>query len=100
MPGHIEVLFTKVRFSLLKFPVVTRRYEGSPYEERHGKFCDSNLIENEFHYLLVCKKFQAIMEKYIPDYFWKYLQEYKLVPLLQSKDVNLLNKCLRIFALF
>ena len=89
----IKVLFTKLRFSLLKFPVVTGRYEGIPYDERHCTFCNTNLIGNEFHYLLVCKEFQAIREKYVPDYFWKYLKEYKLDSLLQSKDLNLLNKC-------
>ena len=93
MSGNNKVLFTKLRFSLLKFPVVTGRYEGIPYDERHCTFCNTNLIGNEFHYLLVCKKFQAIREKYIPDYFWKYPKEYKLVSLLQSKDLNLLNKC-------
>ena len=83
--GHNKVLFTKLRFSLLKFPVVTGRYEGIPYDERHCTFCNTNLIGNEFHYLLVCKKFQAIREKYIADYFWKYPKEYKLVSLLHRQ---------------
>ena len=69
MSGHNKVLFTKLCFSLLKFPVVTGRYEGIPYDERHCTFCNTNLIGNEFHYLLVCKKFQAIREKYIPIIF-------------------------------
>ena len=92
MSGHNKVLFTKHRFSLLKFPVVTGQYEGIPYDERHCTFCNTNLIGNEFHHLLVCKKFQAIREKCILDYFWKYPKEYKLVSPFQSKDLNLLNK--------
>ena len=67
MSGHNKVLFTKPGFNLLKFPVVTGRYEGVLYDERHCTFFNANLIGNEFHYLLVCKKFQDLRERYIPD---------------------------------
>ena len=63
MSGNNKVLFTKLRFSLLKFPVVTGRYEGIPYDERHCTFCNTNLIGNEFLYLLVCKKISSDKRK-------------------------------------
>ena len=92
MSRHNKVLFTKLHFGLLKFPVITGRYEGILYDERNCTFCNTNLIGNEFHYFLICKNFQVIREKYIPSYFWKYPEEYKMVSLLQSKDLNLRNK--------
>ena len=63
MSGHNKVLLTKLRFSLLKFPVVTGRYEGIPSDEKHCTFCNTSLIGYEFHYLLVCKKISSYKGK-------------------------------------
>ena len=92
LSGQNKSIFTKLRLSLLKFPVTTGRYDDIPYEQRYCTFCDEHLIGDEFHYTLVCKNFSDLRSEYIPEYFWKYPNKQKLVILLNSKDKKLICK--------
>ena len=92
LSGQNKSIFTKLRLSLLKFPVTTGRYDDIPYEQRYCTFCDEHLIGDEFHCTLVCKNFNDLRSEYIPEYFWKYPNKQKLVILLNSKDKKLICK--------
>ena len=75
LSGQNKCIFTKLRLSLLKFPVTPGRYDDIPYEQRYCTFCDEHLIGDEFHYILVCKNFNDLRNEYIPEYFWEVSQQ-------------------------
>ena len=45
---------TERRLGMLNLEIVLGRYEGIPLEERVCKLCDSGLVEDEMHFVLVC----------------------------------------------
>ena len=53
------------------FPVEIGRWHHSyaPYESRRCNLCSLNELGNEFHYLLVCPKFDDLRVKYVQRYF-------------------------------
>ena len=48
---------TKLRLGILNLEVVLGRYEGIPHEEHFCKLCDSGLVEDKMHFVLVCNYF-------------------------------------------
>lgn len=49
-------LFTKFRVSDHKLEIETGRYQNIPRDKRLCKFCNSNEIDDEYHFLLNCNK--------------------------------------------
>ena len=86
----------KYRYQFVKF--ITRNHNLAvvtggwhkprpiPYEERQCQTC--NVIEDEFHVVLQCRKFNALRKRYVPEYFWCRPSVYKLLQLLSSTDVK------------
>jgi hypothetical protein len=54
--------------------------------------CYDNLIEDEYHFILVCKKYDNIRKAYIKLYYWRRPSSFKLVQLLSAHNVKELNK--------
>ena len=50
-----------------------------------------NLIEDEYHFILVCKKYDNIRKAYIKPYYWRRPSSFKLVQLLSAHNVKELN---------
>ena len=46
------------RLSAHKLEIEVRRYKAIPVKEGICKKCNDYLVEDEFHFLLVCKKFK------------------------------------------
>ena len=53
--------------------------------------CHDNLIEDEYHFILVCKKYDNIRNAYIKPYYWRRPSSFKLVQLLSARNVKELN---------
>jgi hypothetical protein len=53
--------------------------------------CHDNLIEDEYHFILVCKKYDNIRKAYIKPYYWRRPSSFKLVLLLSAHNVKELN---------
>ena len=87
-----RILILKLRASLLRLPVTLGRYDNIPYEQRVCTSCKSGHIGDEFHFILECQTLQELRRKYIPEYFWKYPNIYKLGSLLNSKNILLISK--------
>ena len=56
-------------------------------------FCtSSNIIENEFHFLLVCPKYTDIRQKYIPNKFTRFPNLNRFCILLASESPHLISR--------
>lgn len=53
-----------------RLPVEVGRWRGIPLQERYCAYC-SNVIGDEFHFLLVCQHFQQHRSKYLQRYYYK-----------------------------
>ena len=45
------------------------RYENTPRDERICKNCNLNMVENEYHFLLVCPMYRDLRRKYSKMYY-------------------------------
>ena len=55
-------------------------------------FCKDSCIEDEFHFILKCNKYDDMRKKYIKPYYWKKPSSFKLVQLLSVCNIKELNK--------
>ena len=82
---------TKLRLGISNFEVVLGRYEGIPREERFCKLCDSGLVEDEMHFVLVCNYFINERQSFIHRYNREHPSEFNFCQLLQCTENSILN---------
>jgi hypothetical protein len=49
------------------------------------------LIEDEYHFILECSRYDDLRRKYIKQYYWRNPSAYKLVTLSSVRNVKELN---------
>jgi hypothetical protein len=62
----------------------------TPRNERFCPFCP-HIIEDEYHFVLQCSKYNILRKKLISDFFWKRPSMYKLTILFNNKDNKIIN---------
>ena len=60
-----------------------------PFEERKCNEC--NLLENEYHLVLECKKYDNLRKQYISKYFYQQPSMYKFIKLMNCTKKKVLN---------
>jgi hypothetical protein len=91
---------TKIRVSAHNLRIHSGRFgrDRVPREERKCQYCNTQDIEDEFHFILKCKKYDDIRKKYIKPFYWKSPNMIKFIELLKSqnkKDLVNLGKYLK-----
>jgi hypothetical protein len=61
-----------------------------PYNERLCEIC--NELDDEYHFLLQCKKYDELRLKYLPKYYRNRPNMYKFIELMSSTTTSLLQK--------
>ena len=74
-----------IRLSSHRLNVETGRYTGKSRQDRLCDVCESQEIEDEFHFILQCPKYLHIRKKYLNNYYYKSPSVYKLLQLLGSQ---------------
>ena len=84
-----KTAFTKFRLSSHDLAIERGRYENIPRDERICKNCNLNMVENEFHFLLVCPKYRDLRRKYLKRYYcqWPTLNKFDDLMSKTSKPV-------------
>ena len=85
------VLF-KFRSSCLPLAIKTGRHENIPNHKRLCNYCNMNVIENEYHFLLVCPAYSVIRKQYIPRYFIQWPCLNKFYSLSNTNSLLVLKK--------
>ena len=86
---------TSFRVSSHKLQIERGRHLNIPRNERICRNCNSNMIENEYHFLLICPKYSDLRNKYIKRYYftWPTIQKFTNLMSKNSKFiVNNLSK--------
>ena len=71
--------------------IETGRFYNIERNMRTCNVCYENTIEDEYHFILVCKKYDNIRKIYIKQYYWRRPSSFKLVQLLSVHNVKELN---------
>ena len=66
-----------------------------PLERRLCRFCTTNDIEDEFHFILVCPLYRNLRVMYIKRYYYVNPSMFKLVQLLSTKNKKMLSNLAR-----
>jgi hypothetical protein len=85
-----RVALTKLRISSHNLHIETGRYTGVDRHLRVCAKCNMSVIENEYHFLLVCPYYSDLRSTHLPRYYCHWPNLYKFVNLLNTTNVKLL----------
>ena len=97
LPHPLRCIFSKIRLSCHPLRIQTGRYAPNRVarNERICVYCDSNDIEDEYHFICVCRKFNDFRKKFIKKYYYTRPSMFKFIQLMQSSNIKILhNLCL------
>ena len=83
----------KLRISAHSLQIQTGRFSRNniPRNERLCQVCQNGEIEDEFHFSLVCPKYEHLRRKYLDKYFYIRPSMFKFIALLSSNELNVLS---------
>ncbi len=68
------------------------RYNNTNREEGICRYCDKNVIEDEYHFLLVCPAYDTLRKQYIKDFYFVHPSTDKFSLLLNcSNEITIQN---------
>ena len=85
---NIRKYLARFRCGYVNINVNMGRISGIEYEQRSCLFCNSDSIDDEFHFLLICSFHSDLRAKYIPSYFTTYPDIHKFCSLVNSNCKN------------
>ncbi len=53
-------MLAQIRFGILPLHIETGRFRGTALEERTCQICNSQSIEDEFHFILICNEYNEL----------------------------------------
>ena len=86
---------SRFRMSSHNLYIETGRYYNIPREQRLCKSCNMSMVENEYHFLMVCPHFKDLRNKYFKRYYcqWPTLNKFRaLMSTNSTKDLLNLAK--------
>jgi hypothetical protein len=86
IPAMFQKCITKIRLSSHNLFIETGRYTGIVRNERKCTIFNLNVLENEFHFVLQCTKYNDLHKKYIKKYYLSRSSTFKLVQLLSVEN--------------
>ena len=80
---------TKFRVSAHYLAIETGQHTGTERSMRKCVLCNINVVESEFHFMLVCPFYSELRNQYLPRYYnhWPTLQKFEDLISKQSKHV-------------
>ncbi len=83
-----------LRLSAHQLRIETGRYGRNrvPIDERYCTICDARDIEDEYHFVIVCPRYNELRTRYIPAYYRRRCSMHKFVNLLNTPNKSHLRK--------
>ncbi len=84
---------TRIRLSSHSLRIETGIYGQNriPRHERNCQFCASGDIEDEYHFIIICDKYNNLRTKYLPQYYRRNPSVFKFIQLLHSQNSKIVN---------
>lgn len=87
-----RIALTRIRCSAHKLAIEEGRFRNIERNNRKCLFCNMNVVEDEYHFILVCPCFRDIRKTCLPNYFCHWPTKQKFINLLSSSKTKLINK--------
>ncbi|XP_071126834.1 uncharacterized protein [Mytilus edulis] len=85
-------LLTKLRSGTLKLNIEVGRYNNISRENRLCECCKMCVIEDEYHFVLVCPAYRSVRTQFLPKYYCSWPNDRKLLNILQASSKSLMIK--------
>ena len=89
---NLRTCLSRFRCSSHKLFIEEGRHHTIARELRLCKYCNMNMIENEYHFLLVCRFYQDLRRKPLPNYYCSWPNTHKFVALITTNSSTLLKR--------
>ena len=86
LPENFMTILSKFRTSSHELLIEKGRYSNTERSHRKCEKCDTNDIEDEFHFVLSCPLYSDLRKKYIKCYYWRRPSMFKLVQLFSVRN--------------
>ena len=87
-----RVALSRLRCSAHKLMIEEGRYRGVERNERVCPLCTMNVVEDEYHFRLVCPMYRELRKKYLPSFYCRWPSKNKFIKLLNDNQVSVLKK--------
>jgi len=89
---NLRTCLSRFRCSSHKLFIEEGRHHNIARELRLCKYCNMNMIENEYHFLLVCPFYQDLRRKLLPNYYCSWPSTHKFVALITTNNSTILKR--------
>ena len=90
--NHRKAL-TRLRCSAHKLAIEEGRFRNIDRNLRLCVHCNMNVIENEYHFVMVCPKYRHLRQDHLPKYYYcSFPTKQKLISLMKSDNAGLLKR--------
>ena len=88
LPSDLRIYFSRLRLASHSLRIQTGRYMGQRLERnlRFCLICNTQDIEDEYHFTLICNNYNDIRKKYIKRYYYVRPSVFKFTQLMQSEN--------------
>ena len=87
-----RVALTRLRCSAHKLMVEEGRYRGIERTMRKCSLCSMNVVEDEYHFLLICPAYTDLRRNCLPRYFCRWPTLNKFTKLLNTDQNSIIKK--------
>lgn len=84
-------LICKYRIHAHCLKVETGRFFNVDRCNRFCEMCSKRVLEDEYHFILECEKYNEARRKYIKPYYWTKPSVFKFVQLMSVRNIKELN---------
>ena len=84
--NKFRIAMSKFRLSSHELNIERGRFDGTPVDQRTCQFCNNRVIENEYHFLLVCPIYQNLRRKYFSPHFCRWPTLFKFDQLMSKQS--------------
>ena len=85
-----RIALSKFRLSSHKLEIETGRHRNIPRADRKCKKCNADVIEDEYHFLLVCPVYRELRQKYLKPYYCHWPTINKFEKLMSSESTSII----------
>ena len=86
-----RIALSRFRCSSHDLYIESGRFRAIDREKRICKLCDQSVIEDEYHFLLICPVYNQLRNIYIKNYYSVHPNHHKFVALLSNTKKNILQ---------
>ena len=86
LPDSFTRVIAKFRMSSHNLLIEKGRYTNVPRDQRICLNCNSNDIEDEYHFIFMCPKYSDLRSRFIKRFYYRNPSMFKLVQLLSAKN--------------